>query len=145
MDDAGLDNDRLGFDEDNDVGIWSSVRDLFCPLDFLRSSRLISLQRSYHNQPLNPVNLFRTACVLLLSIHSTRPILALISLPEALLNQSCCIFRLWNKHGARSARLRRRRQSRVEVSWLFPTLATLAVFARFSARRLRKSELGWEA
>ena len=37
-------------------------------------------------------------------------------------------------------------QSRViiVVSWLFPTLATLAVFARLTARRLRKSELDWD-
>ena len=37
-------------------------------------------------------------------------------------------------------------QSRVivVVSWIFPALATLAVFARFSARRLRKSELRWD-
>ena len=32
----------------------------------------------------------------------------------------------------------------VAVSWLFPTLATLAVLARFSARRLKKSERRWD-
>lgn len=32
----------------------------------------------------------------------------------------------------------------VVVSWVFPALATLAVAARFFARRLRKSELGWD-
>ena len=32
----------------------------------------------------------------------------------------------------------------VVVSWIFPALATLAVFGRFSARRLKKSEIGWD-
>lgn len=32
----------------------------------------------------------------------------------------------------------------VVVSGVFPTLATLAVAARFSARNIRKSGLGWD-
>ena len=64
MDDVyeeGEDNDLDG--DLDDEGYWSSVRDLFCPLTFLRSSRLISCQ-GHITTAAQSCQPFRTTCVL---------------------------------------------------------------------------------